>query len=51
MQMPYYQIYDRGTLVRDFIPVVYTPNNEPCLYDKVDKKLYHNAGSGSFTTD
>ncbi len=37
--------------VRDFIPVLYTFTNEACMYDKVEKKLYHNKGTGSFTSD
>lgn len=43
------QIYDNGTLVRDFWPC-YDPDGVACLYDKVDKKYYYNAGTGEFTT-
>lgn len=41
------KIYDDGTLVRDYIPVL-DWDNVPCLYDKVTHKLYYNAGTGSF---
>ena len=42
------QIYDNGTLVRDFWPC-YDPAGVACLYDKVEKKYYYNAGTGAFT--
>ena len=42
------QIYDNGTLVRDFWPC-YDPDGVACLYDKVEKKYYYNAGTGAFT--
>lgn len=41
------QIYDDGTLVRDFIPVL-DFSGVPCLYDKINKQLYYNRGTGSF---
>lgn len=41
------KIYDNGTLVRDFWPC-YDPEGVACLYDKVEKKYYYNAGSGEF---
>lgn len=41
------KIYDDGVLVRDFRPAIYL--NEYCLFDKVEEKLYYNAGSGTFT--
>ena len=44
----YCQIYDNGTLVRDFWPC-YDPDGVACLYDKVEKKYYYNAGTGAFT--
>lgn len=43
------KIYDNGTLVRDFIPVKKVDNNVVCLYDKVSKEFFTNAGSGNFT--
>ena len=39
-----------GTLVRDFIPVI-APDGEACMFDKVSKKLFCNAGSGTFKTN
>ena len=44
----YCKIWDNGTLVRDFWPC-YNPDGVACLYDKVEKKYYYNAGSGEFT--
>lgn len=42
----YCKIWDNGTLVRDFIPVLL--NGEACLYDKMSKYYFTNAGAGSF---
>lgn len=44
------QIYDNGTLIRDYIPML-DSNNIPCLYDKINDKCYYNQGTGSFTYD
>ena len=41
------QIYDNGTLVRDFVPCV-NASGEAGLYDLVNKKFYGNAGTGTF---
>lgn len=41
------QIYDNGTLIRDFVPAI-DSNGEVCLYDKVNEKYYYNAGTGKF---
>lgn len=41
------QMKTNGTLVRDFTPVL-SPTEEPCMFDKVSKKLFCNAGSGTF---
>ena len=41
------KIWDNGTLVRDFIPVL-DNLKIPALFDKVYKKLYYNAGTGQF---
>ena len=41
------QIYDNGTLVRDYEPCV-NPDGEIGLYDKANKKFYGNAGTGVF---
>ena len=42
----YCQIYDNGTLVRDYIPC--KNNGEFGLYDLVEGKFYGNAGTGVF---
>lgn len=44
----YFQVWDNGTLVRDFIPCL-DASNVPCMYDLVGKKPYYNAGTGSFS--
>lgn len=41
------QIYDNGTLVRDYIPCK-NPSNKAGLYDKVTGAFYGNAGTGDF---
>ena len=41
------QIYDNGTLVRDFIPCI-NNSGEIGLYDRVNKTFYGNAGTGVF---
>lgn len=43
------QIYDNGTLVRDFVPVRRSSDSVVGLFDTVGQKLYTNAGFGSFT--
>ena len=42
-----FKVLNRGTLVRDMIPVL---DNEgtPCMYDKVNDRLYYNNGIGEF---
>ena len=42
-----YQIYESDVLMYDLWPC-YDPDGVACLYDKVEKKYYHNAGSGEF---
>ena len=44
----YCKIWDGNALVRDFIPAK-TDNNIPCLYDRVEEKVYYNQGTGNFT--
>lgn len=44
----YCKIYNGDTLVRDFVPVI-DGSNIACLYDKVEKKCYYNAGTGTFS--
>ena len=41
------QIYDNGTLVRDFVPCV-NASGEAGLYDLVGEKFYGNSGTGAF---
>lgn len=41
------KIYDNGTLVRDFAPCL-DINDVPCLWDKVTKNFFYNAGTGDF---
>lgn len=41
------QIFNNNTLIRDFIPVL-DKNGVPCMYDKVERKFYYNAGGGDF---
>lgn len=41
------KIYDNDILVRDFIPVL-DKNGIACMYDKVNKQYYYNAGTGEF---
>ena len=42
------QIYDNGTLVRDFVPCI-KDDGTVGLYDLVGKQFYGNAGTGVFT--
>lgn len=42
------QIYDNGTIVRDFVPCV-NPDGEIGLYDRVTKTFFGNAGTGYFS--
>lgn len=42
------QIYDNGTLVRDFVPCI-NASNAVGLYDLVNGQFYGNAGTGVFT--
>lgn len=44
----YAKIWDNGTLIRDYLPCL-DKDGVACLYDKVEKKYYYNAGSGEFT--
>ena len=47
IDMYYYQIYDNGILVRDYIPVL-DFNNIPAMYDKVTGQMFYNQGTGQF---
>ena len=42
------KIYDNGTLIRDYVPVINSAG-EYGLFDKVNYQFYTNAGTGSFT--
>ena len=42
-----FKIYDNGTLIRDMIPAK-DIGGVPCMYDKVTKQLFYNAGTGNF---
>ena len=42
------QIYDNGTLVRDYVPCI-DPSGAVGLYDTVSKAFFGNAGTGTFT--
>ena len=41
------KIYDNGTLVRDYIPVL-DYKGIPCLYDKLNDTFNYNGGTGDF---
>lgn len=41
------KIYDNGTLVRDFIPVL-DGGNIPCMYDRITDQYFYNQGTGDF---
>lgn len=42
-------IYERGEIICHFIPCL-NDDNEPCMYDVINKKSYTNAGTGKFLT-
>ena len=42
-----FKIYDNNTLVRDFAPAL-DINGTPCMYDKVSRTFFYNAGTGQF---
>jgi len=42
------KIKDGDTLVRDYVPCL-DPTGTPCLFDKVSRTAFYNAGTGSFT--
>lgn len=48
MKLYSFQIYDNGTLVRDFRPC-YDSEGVACMFDKVTKSCFYNAGSGNFS--
>lgn len=42
------QIYDSGTLVRNYIPAKRNNDNSVGMYETIENKFYQNSGSGSF---
>lgn len=42
------QIYDNGTLVRNFVPAKRNSDNKPGMYDLVNDVFYVNQGTGEF---
>lgn len=46
----YCKLYNGSVLVRDFIPVL-SPDGVPAMFDRVEKKLYYNQGTGTFKTN
>lgn len=42
-----FKMYKNDELVRDFVPVL-DYDGVPCMYDKVEGKLYYNQGTGEF---
>lgn len=47
MKLYDFKIEKNGIIVRDFLPAL-DDNNVPCLYDKVSKQYFYNAGTGTF---
>ena len=45
----FFQIYDNGTLARQFIPVRRNSDNVVGMWDTVSQTFFTNAGTGSFT--
>lgn len=48
MKLYSFQMYDNGTLVRDFVPCI-SDSGAIGLYDIVEEQFYSNAGTGVFT--
>ena len=42
------QVYDNGTLIRDFVPCK-SKSGAYCMYDKVSGQVYESGGEGSFS--
>ncbi|MBO7509428.1 MAG: InlB B-repeat-containing protein [Alphaproteobacteria bacterium] len=47
MRLYYFKLYENNALVRDFIPVL-DSHGIPCMFDKVSKTFFYNAGTGDF---
>ena len=48
MKIHYCRIFENGTIIRHFIPVIRKKDNRPGMYDKVNKVFYVNSGTGEF---
>lgn len=48
MKLYSFQMYDNGTLVRDFVPCI-SDSGDVGLYDIVEEQFYANIGTGTFT--
>lgn len=48
MRIWHYDIWEKGVQQRQFVPVV-DGDGVACLYDRIEKKLYYNQGTGAFT--
>lgn len=48
MKLYGFKMYDNGTLIRDFIPVI-NQDNVACLYEQIEGKFYYNKGTGAFS--
>ena len=48
IQMNYYQIWDNGTLVANYVPAI-DSNNVGFMFDRVTHTIFDNAGTGTFS--
>lgn len=46
----YAKFFENGEIALDLVPAIRNSDNEPGMYDLVNKVFYTNSGSGSFTT-
>ena len=46
-----FQIYESGTLVRNYVPAKRNSDNELGLYETINDVFYENSGTGSFNTN
>lgn len=42
------RVYDGETIVHDYIPIKLNLSNEICIYDKIEKRVFNNLGTGKF---
>ena len=45
-----FQIYESGTLVRNYVPAMRNSDNELGLYETINDVFYENSGTGTFNT-